>query len=41
MTTYPLYLLSRNPEVKSVKDFTPKLPAHALRWHEATRSHSS
>ena len=24
MTTYPLYLVTRNPEVKSIKDFTPK-----------------
>jgi NitT/TauT family transport system substrate-binding protein len=23
MTTYPLYLISRNPQVKTVKDFTP------------------
>jgi NitT/TauT family transport system substrate-binding protein len=24
MTTYPLYLISRNPEVKTIKDFGPK-----------------
>ena len=24
MTTYPLYLISRNPDVKTVKDFTAK-----------------
>ena len=24
MTTYPLYLISRNPDVKTVKDFSPK-----------------
>jgi NitT/TauT family transport system substrate-binding protein len=24
MTTYPLYLISRNPDVKAIKDFTPK-----------------
>jgi NitT/TauT family transport system substrate-binding protein len=23
MTTYPLYLISRNPQVKTIKDFTP------------------